>query len=337
MATGTERNPVAASPCALQGVAFQNDGKTVVTAGLDPFLREWDATTGKLLGKPRRLLKSDPTTLTPPAWPFKRTLVAGGKVVQSIFIREDRTWVYHLHDAATGKLLLDQPVRWLVVRPDGKRVALLTIDHHLHILDLETGREIQALLLPEEEWSPNWHDPILRGFGPDGQSVIVQGEWLSVWDLQSGKPKTTWSLLENKVLSKPPNKEGNALEERIECEALSLDGSRVAFGVRKDETDKGFPRTFSHVLVLDTATGKLLHQADAEDECFEEMAFSPDGKRLAAGGWWTVHVWDVGTAKAAKVFEGHRGTVRGLAFSPDGKRLASASEDSSVLIWDVAP
>ena len=59
-------------------------------------------------------------------------------------------------------------------------------------------------------------------------------------------------------------------------------------------------------------------------------------KLLAAGGAWTVRVWDVGTGKEVRLFEGHRGPVKALAFSPDGKRLATASRDSTVLIWDVS-
>jgi WD40 repeat protein len=66
------------------------------------------------------------------------------------------------------------------------------------------------------------------------------------------------------------------------------------------------------------------------------MAFSPDGKRLAVGGPWKIDAWDVATGKKVHAFEGHRGRFQALAFSPDGRRLASASDDSTVLIWDVS-
>ena len=35
-------------------------------------------------------------------------------------------------------------------------------------------------------------------------------------------------------------------------------------------------------------------------------------------------------------FEGHLGRVDALAFSADGKRLASASNDSTVLVWELS-
>jgi WD40 repeat protein len=88
---------------------------------------------------------------------------------------------------------------------------------------------------------------------------------------------------------------------------------------------------------VDTATGKLFHQMSVDEELeFLGLTFSPDGKRLAVGGFGTIRVWEVGTEKASWQFNGHRGQVTGLAFSPDGKRLASAGEDSTVLVWDVS-
>ena len=71
-------------------------------------------------------------------------------------------------------------------------------------------------------------------------------------------------------------------------------------------------------------------------EYARSLAFSPDGRRLASGGLWVTHVWDLGSGRATHEFEGHRGMVNALAFSADGKRLATGSEDSTVLIWDVS-
>lgn len=65
------------------------------------------------------------------------------------------------------------------------------------------------------------------------------------------------------------------------------------------------------------------------------IAFSPDGKRLAASvSGSKVIVWDTAASQQPTTVQGHRQMVISLAFSPDGKTLATASEDDSVRLWD---
>ena len=59
------------------------------------------------------------------------------------------------------------------------------------------------------------------------------------------------------------------------------------------------------------------------------VAFSPDGKLLAAGSYGRVTIWDLATAKPIKVLTNVLGAVNDLRFSPDGKLLAVAGGQPS--------
>jgi WD40 repeat protein/serine/threonine protein kinase len=75
---------------------------------------------------------------------------------------------------------------------------------------------------------------------------------------------------------------------------------------------------------------------DLENKEINSVAFSPDGKHLAAAcGNRTVKVWDLQTSQVV-ILHGHTKEVWSVAFSPtDGRRLASAGADKKVPVWDL--
>jgi WD40 repeat protein len=84
--------------------------------------------------------------------------------------------------------------------------------------------------------------------------------------------------------------------------------------------------------------GEMLQGGAGEVRC---VAFSPDGKLLAAGNrYHTVRIWDVATRKEIKTLGGHMGDVWSIAFSPDGKTLATVDTDwkkpSKIRLYDTA-
>jgi WD40 repeat protein len=70
------------------------------------------------------------------------------------------------------------------------------------------------------------------------------------------------------------------------------------------------------------------------------VAFSPDGKTLAAGGYGEVTLIDAGTGRRLAALSGHPAAVTSVAFSPDGKTLAAAGgqpgQGGEIRLWDLA-
>src|SRR5437773_4616688 len=107
--------------------------------------------------------------------------------------------------------------------------------------------------------------------------------------------------------------------------AVSPDGSLVATAA-------------DGVRLYDARTGVLLRAiGDAGDR---GVAFSPDGRTLAAAGFHMdklVGIYDVRTGKRLQSLAGHtEWETDALAFSPDGKLLASTGVDKQILVWELA-
>src|SRR4051794_5998832 len=103
------------------------------------------------------------------------------------------------------------------------------------------------------------------------------------------------------------------------------------------------PRTFLALLLTTAALG-VPHPTQARQQAkprrefsgvkgpIRNVAFSPDGKSVAAGVFADhAHVWDVATGKRTRAFKG--GHSIAVAFAPDGKGIVTLSGGNGLLLW----
>ena len=93
--------------------------------------------------------------------------------------------------------------------------------------------------------------------------------------------------------------------------------------------------------LIDPSSGKELATLSGHADYVRSIAFSPDGKMLAAGGGppqrsGEIKIWDLQSHQLLKTMQGHKDCIYSIAWSPDGKIIASGSYDKTVKLWDVA-
>ena len=99
--------------------------------------------------------------------------------------------------------------------------------------------------------------------------------------------------------------------------------------------------TYARVLIVDTATGKVSATWKGHGDTVRSLCFTPDGKRIIAGGGVSgaigqVRVWDVPSSKETIVFGDHTDIVNQAAISPDANTVVTASSDKSLKVWELA-
>ncbi len=263
-------------------------------------------------------------------------------------------------DAERGKTIRTVAGQWHVggkLSPDGKLLS-----RGATIWNIASGKiQFDEQLTGSLRQGVDFHESIVA-ISPDGKRAAVSHDQdVFIWDTGSGK--------------KLHDLKGH--KYAITALAFSPDGTVLASADQFNEYGgpPGAPKDpTGSVRLWDVEKGKEIRQLEGHEESVAGISFSPDGKRLAAGGRVSTLVWDLTAAKPTSkrykvraevltfspdgqhlaaayggVFvvdladrENHRMLTgepivgcRATAFSPDGKTVAAALEDGQICLWDL--
>jgi WD40 repeat protein len=299
--TGQQTLTIKGHTVPVWSVAFSPDGKRLAsgsgTEGVGPAhrnpaeLKVWDVQTGQEL---LTLLKGVTGMVSSVAFSPDGKRLAGThsevqrpgqeRPLQSI-MPTVKVW-----DAQTGQELLSlKGASGMAFSPDGKRLVSISRGElgprgggpapgEVKVWDAQTGKELFTFnpggVITNVAFSPDGKRLVsisrVRGQGPATDNLNVE---VKVWDAQTGQELRTLQG-GGRVPSGGAGGRGLGL-------ALSPDGRRLASA--HGETLK----------VWDTQTGEELLTLKVHTGGVHKVSFSPDGHRLAGGGWdGTVWIWD---------------------------------------------
>jgi WD40 repeat protein len=183
------------------------------------------------------------------------------------------------------------------------------------LLDRETGGLIRTFEFDTTGWLGKY------SVSPDASvlGVITHGginEWLYILDFDDPEPAPI-----------PINGDS----ESATAATFSPDGKWLAYGSSTYSPSGDFQAALT---VLDLQTREILHRFELSDADIQTIAFSPDGRRLAAGDAdGRIRVWETATGGKAAFFLVPK--TKQMRFSDDNLRLFLRT-DTRIIHWDLA-
>ena len=286
------------------------DSKTII-AEVNNVLNVWDAATGKVL-KQIALPSKDVNYVNSIFFFPESKIIAHVRRPFPENVDIDYKSSNILWDVSSGKVL--ESVGKLNFQEaaysfGSKKLAIEGDKGVVEILDAGTFKTLLTISTGETDGIT------VLAFSPDGQIMATGGfkQTVKLWDVSTGRLLRT---LEH--------------DDSIRGIVFSPDGKSLASTAKDDP-----------LRIWEISSGKLLHSFEVslyEDDDGNDalayysnknaLAFSKDGKILAAGSFKTILFWNIQTGKYKSL--DHQEEILSITFSPDGKYLVTTMAEDEL-------
>jgi WD40 repeat protein len=332
-------------------VKDERAGETVVEVALESLLRQWDELAGWLREERNNLIAADDIERSATAWRSHDDnpawLLTGNRLTDAEVLSNTKGFSGRLNgardyltasrQAENQRLAKEEEQRRAELRHARQRtryaavIALIAVigavaaivgfvqaNRATHRAQASANQATALRLISEAS-------EMLSGAKAGGDVRAFQ-EFLAAHALAG---QTADGGLLNAVAQQQSTAKIFEADQQVESVVFSRDGSRLAFaaGNRVQLLDAHTFQPVGQPLEVKDVSGRVL-----------EIAFSPDGRRLAAGDEDQLLVWKMDAQPVPAPLRlwptRARGYVNAIAFSPDGRRIATASYDGTLGVWD---
>jgi WD40 repeat protein len=339
-------------------IAFSPDGRRIASAGNERrTVSIWGVKSGQL----EATLSGHAGLVTAVAFdPSGGALASAGSIYKGA-LNEVIVW-----DLSRGKASLNVrghsgDINDLKFSPDGSELISAGGEGQIKRWNARTGEELETIRAHQSSVTSVAYGPDGRHFASAGGRMNVSGE-VKLWDREGNRERRRvagYAAAFGRHGARLATAKRGEVEVRDLSSLTTVSVLKVRDAADRDKSlgksliDVAFTPAGSWIAAVDQAgivtiwetnsvrpirslQGQGLPERWANDNVFRpdsrDIAFSPDGKRLALTGWGRISLWEVPGFRKVWERASAGGDSARLAFSPDGRRVATNSHPPGALM-----